>query len=68
MNYSGFCTILSFGSLGGLMVSLMLFALWRYVKKQSRDKEQSRTTLLHRLQVTYPKQPLSFPFEISKND
>ncbi len=68
MNQFGFCTIQSFGSFVGLLVTLFLFALWRYVKKQSRDREQSRKTLLHRLERTYPKQPLSFPFAMSKND
>ena len=68
MNPFGFCTILNFGSLGGLMVALILFALWRHVKKQSRDIEQSHATLLHRLRGTYPRQPLSYPSEVTKND
>jgi hypothetical protein len=60
MNSFGFCTILYFCYLGGLMVALILFALWRHVKKQSRDIEQSHMTLLHRLEGTYTKEPPSY--------
>ena len=59
MNPFGFYTILNFCSLGGLMVALILFALWRHVKKQSHDIEQSHMTLLQRLEGTYTKKPPS---------
>ncbi len=60
MNPFGFCTILNFCYLGGLIVALILFALWLHVKKQSRDKEQSHMTLLQRLEGTYTKKPPSY--------
>jgi hypothetical protein len=60
MNPFGFCTILNLCSLGGLMVALILFALWRHVTKQSRDIEQSHMTLLQRLEGAYTKEPPSY--------
>ena len=60
MNPLGFCTILIFCSFGGLLVALILFALWRHVKKQSRDIEQSHLTLLQRLEGTYTKELPSY--------
>jgi hypothetical protein len=60
MNHFGFYTILNLCSLGGLMVALILFALWRHVKKQSSDIEQSHMTLLQRLEGAYTKEPPSY--------
>jgi hypothetical protein len=68
MSLFGCCTILTFGSLGGLIVALILFALWHHVKKQSRDLEQFHMTLLQRLEGTYSKESLSHHSLLTKHD
>ena len=68
MDHFGFYEILNFGSLGGLIVALILFALLRHVKKQARNVEQSYMNLLQRLEVTYTKEPLSHHSLVTKND
>lgn len=80
MNHFGFYLIISIGAFCGLMATLILLGFWRHVKKQSRDTAHSHMTLLEHpetiyhmtrlqhLKGTYPRQPLFYPSEVTKND